>query len=77
MNTKLHRKDCARTDIIQPISILKRSLKRSPCIIKQSQTEQSADWLDNEDIYTEIEQIVYSLEDELKVSLVSSISDWL
>ena len=75
---KLHGKDCARADVMKPEAVVKRRLGQTLCIFQQSENEQTAEWVDDEDIDVEgLESILVCSQDEPSIPIISSISEWL
>ncbi|KAH0561045.1 hypothetical protein KQX54_011726 [Cotesia glomerata] len=71
-----HKYQCARTENVQPIKLLRRRAGQSLCLTSYNNDTHDVEWYDNEDI--DIEKLEDSQEDKKKsvIPVIESMSDW-
>ncbi|KAH0535032.1 hypothetical protein KQX54_012166 [Cotesia glomerata] len=71
-----HKYQCARTENVQPIKLLRRRAGQNLCLTSYNNDTHDVEWYDNEDI--DIEKLEDSQEDKKKsvIPVIESMSDW-
>ena len=72
-----HKYQCARTENVQPIKLLRRQAGRSLCLTSYNNNTHDVEWYDNEDLDVKKEEEYIEEQKESVIPVIESISDWL